>query len=117
LVHSLPALHAAHAAPPLPQSALAVPGSQTPLALQQPFGHVDALHLVHSVDTSPPDCAAAVGFAAALPGWPQAVKQTSNAAIAIRKSTQVPRFITTPPCDTKNETESTQIMTGSRCRV
>ena len=44
-MHSLPQLHAAQAAPPLPQSAFAVPGRQTPLTEQQPFGQLFASHL------------------------------------------------------------------------
>jgi hypothetical protein len=63
-VHSLPALHATHAAPPVPQSALAVPGWQFPLASQQPFGQVVALHphapfthsvpVAHAIHAAPP---------------------------------------------------------------
>jgi hypothetical protein len=43
--HSLPAPHAAHAAPPAPQEAVdsEAKGSQT-LPLQQPFGHDVASH-------------------------------------------------------------------------
>ena len=44
-MHSLPALHATQAAPLAPQSALAVPAWQTPLASQQPVGQLFASHL------------------------------------------------------------------------
>ena len=39
-MHSVPPLHAAQAAPAVPQSALAVPGWQTPAPSQQPFGQL-----------------------------------------------------------------------------
>ena len=42
-MHSLPELHVAQAAPPLPHSAFVFPASQT-LPLQHPFAQLVALH-------------------------------------------------------------------------
>jgi hypothetical protein len=56
-VHSLPGLQAAQAAPPLPQSALAVPGRQT-FPAQQPFGQLFASHLQLPLTHSCPDAQA-----------------------------------------------------------
>jgi hypothetical protein len=43
--HASPATHGAHATPPVPQSLTVLPAWHLPAPSQQPFGHVEALHV------------------------------------------------------------------------
>jgi hypothetical protein len=65
----LPAgVHAAHAAPPAPQTALVSPGWQTPFASQQPVGQLAASHW-HTPSTHDWSAGHAVQAAPSMPHW------------------------------------------------